>query len=883
MSMLFGSGKKTKPEYQGVQVQTSSNATPLPLVWGLQRLAPNLIWYGDFKAKPVKAGGKGGGGKGAQQYDYSASVEMALCQGPSAGILRCFIDKLKTGTISSLGYTFIDGSDPQSPWSYLASNHADQALSYPGTVILAKANMDLGNSASLPQQGFETKALRYNTQVGGAGDADPSGCIYDLLTLTTGGVGFPASLIDQASLFSGPDAPTTGDSALQTYCQAMGFGLSPALATQETASTVLDRWTKLLNSAMIWTGAQFKFIPFALETITGNGVTYVPPVESTTPQYSLKDSDYISDSTTDPVIVSRRDSTTIMNRLSLEILHRGKEYNPVPIEWVDQGLVDQYGERIDSTFQAHEVCEPTMATVMVSLMGQRNAYRGNNTYKFTLGPEFCLVEPMDCLELVDPILGTILVQVNRTEEDESAQIAFEAYQLLLGSTDSGGFAAPDQTPTGDNWGIDAGSVNTPILLEPSSLLLSTPQVWAAVSGAVPASWGGCFVWVSLDGTSFSEIGEVQSAARMGVTTSALAAYGGTNPDTVDTLGVDLSESLGELIGVAAGDAAKAVTLCYVGGELISFQDATLTSTSHYTLGTALYRGLYGTAPAAHASGVPFARLDDAVFKYDLPIKYIGQTLYFKFQSYNIFGQEVQDISTCAVYTYTPAGTGYGTAAGGSPAAPTGLSLSAGSGYNKLTWTANSGADNIDHYNIYRAVGPAGLFGSAVQIGTASGTTYNDSTAVPGTTYTYFIVAVNQIGAGAPSTGADIAASAPTGIGSAFGFAFMWPNPTASKPVAFFDTPLAWSIPAGMADCQGTIGDSDTAGATAPTAQTDFDIQSPAGTSIGTMRFASGSLTATFIMAATHAIPLGQPVTIIAPASLNGLAGTVYGSIKGSRT
>jgi hypothetical protein len=96
------------------------------------------------------------------------------------------------------------------------------------------------------------------------------------------------------------------------------------------------------------------------------------------------------------------------------------------------------------------------------------------------------------------------------------------------------------------------------------------------------------------------------------------------------------------------------------------------------------------------------------------------------------------------------------------------------------------------------------------------------------------------------------------------------------------SPVAWTLPIGLADCQGDIVDSDTTVAGAPAAQTDFDLQSPVGTSIGTMRFAASALTATFIKASGSSIPLGQPVTIIAPANLNGLTGTVYGSLKGTR-
>ena len=73
--------------------------------------------------------------------------------------------------------------------------------------------------------------------------------------------------------------------------------------------------------------------------------------------------------------------------------------------------------------------------------------------------------------------------------------------------------------------------------------------------------------------------------------------------------------------------------------------------------TGLARALAGTAGASHASGAPFARLDNAVVKYDLPTNLVGQTLYLKFLSFNVFGGGLQDLSTCAVYTYAPTGAG----------------------------------------------------------------------------------------------------------------------------------------------------------------------------------------------------------------------------------
>jgi hypothetical protein len=107
---------------------------------------------------------------------------------------------------------------------------------------------------------------------------------------------------------------------------------------------------------------------------------------------------------------------------------------------------------------------------------------------------------------------------------------------------------------------------------------------------------------------------------------------------------------------SAAAAAAGATLCIVDNELLSFETATLSGTNNYNL-TTLYRGLYGTTPATHSTAAPFARLDSSVFQYDLPATYLGKTIYLKFQSYNVFGSTVQELSACTVYSYTPAGAG----------------------------------------------------------------------------------------------------------------------------------------------------------------------------------------------------------------------------------
>ena len=76
----------------GIRVQTSVLGTPIPIVYGRNRISGNLLDYFGFTATPQQhKGGKGGlfgsGGKGGQQqYDYGASVVIGLCQGPIGGV-----------------------------------------------------------------------------------------------------------------------------------------------------------------------------------------------------------------------------------------------------------------------------------------------------------------------------------------------------------------------------------------------------------------------------------------------------------------------------------------------------------------------------------------------------------------------------------------------------------------------------------------------------------------------------------------------------------------------------------------------------------------------------------------------------------------------------
>lgn len=666
------------PDYTGLQLQTSAQGLPVPLAWGRTRGAPNLIDYDDFTVHKKTVGKGGLTGKGTE-YTYSATLIMALCEGPIGGITKTYINQGWQSGYVAAGFTQFTGATPQAPWSYMASKHPAKARGYQGMAYLAAANYDLGTSESIPSLSFEIEAPLDSTGYTGGPDADCALVVDDFLTNTQYGCDFPMARVDATTLLSSGAATTTGDSAYQTYCRAMGFGLAPFLSNQEQGIAVLGRWMQITNTAPVWTGYALKFIPFGDHAITGNGVTYLP---HSNPPFDFGDDDYIQDNDADPVQMARRDWFDAYGRLAIECRVRDYDYNTAPIDWIDQAAAELLGPRQASMISAHEICDTAMATKVVSLIGARMVYI-RNVYTFKVGPEHIRYEPMDTGFITDAAAGIISqpVRIASIEEDDTGDLTFicEEFPGTVGAATPATSGGP--AGTAPNSMIAPAAVNAPVIFEPNSAAAlfitgsDAPCVICAVSGGTAGvadpNWGGCIVNVSTDGSTYVPIGRVNQPARMGLLSASLATYGGSNPDSGHTLAVNLAESAGTLASASSGaTAAAGATLCWVDGELIGPETATLTGTSAYNL-TDLYRGLFGSTIAGHSSGTQFARLDNSIFTYQLPAAYIGATLYFKFQSFNIWGNATQDLASCTAYTYTPGGAGYGGGSGGVPGTPTG--------------------------------------------------------------------------------------------------------------------------------------------------------------------------------------------------------------------
>jgi hypothetical protein len=414
------SNAKQQKAVGSLQFQTSQHGGVIPLVYGTTRVSPNLIDYDDFKAIPSNrqgAGKGGGGGKGGgQQYKYSASVIMGLCQGPITGIGTVWWDK-NVGMLSSLPAAIYLGNDGQAADPYWQTYHSAKVLGYSGTAVIVGNNFAMGNTATLPNFSFEVQGLLSLSGTNGL-DANPAAMVADFLTNPRYGAGFPAANLGDLSLYS-------------AYCQALGLLLSPALDTQQEAQQCLADVAKLTNSAIVWSGGLLKIIPYGDQPITGNGAAYTP---DTTPIYSLSDDDFIVQESSvgtgsgvmpggaalrtgsgpitggfsdDPVQVLRSTPADANNSIQLECLDRSNNYNTSVVEAFDQASIDLYGVRRDSSMKARAIVDPVYVGPLVAQLLLQRAQLFRNTYQFKLGWKYCLLEPMDLVQITDFQVGCL--------------------------------------------------------------------------------------------------------------------------------------------------------------------------------------------------------------------------------------------------------------------------------------------------------------------------------------------------------------------------------------------------------------------------------------------------------------------------------------------
>ena len=603
-------------------VSTAEYGSAVMELLGTTRISGNVIYYDDFTAhehRETQRSGKGGGVKSTTiTYTYTAAVIMGLCEGPIKGIGRVWIDKeLYQYPSEKIGMTLYSGTADQQAWPYVVGKHPEKALPYTGLAYMAGV-IDLGNNASLPNFNFEVQGKLLDT--GDGVDVNPADYIRYIL--------------DKVGL---QEVEIVGLENYRKYCRESDFLIStPADYTSaKTARDIVNEIASLTNAYMFWSNDRFKIVPRADRPVG----EWQPDKQIV---YNLTADDFIEQSNGACVTYSRKDSSELYNRFTVEFYNRENAYEKESVSYEDSENIADYGLRQASTTAAHYIYTKKRAVKLAEELARRNKYE-RNKYTFKLDWSFCRLEPGDLVTLTDANIGLDqqVAMIDGITEDAHGILSVTAISRAAGDYSEALYDVHEVDRPYVDFNAEPGDTDTPLIFQPPSDLTSNGnEIWIAAKGKKDA-WGGCTVFVSDNNTNYRKVGTITNNARLGTLAKNMQVS-----DTTCELKIN-----GMLLSGTAQDAERGNTLCWVDGECISYTTATMLSNGNYRL-DGCRRGQYNTTATAHNSGARLVRCDEALLKTEVRKEDVGKKIWLKFCSYNIFSTGEQSLADVQAYEYT---------------------------------------------------------------------------------------------------------------------------------------------------------------------------------------------------------------------------------------
>lgn len=621
--MSFFRGRTTTTRANKISeftVNTAEYGAVVPEIIGTVRTAGNVIYYDDFTAhehRETHKAGKGGRSKQVSiTYTYTVAVILGLCEGPVSGIGKVWIGKnVHNYPADDIQLTLFDGKENQQPWAYTQGKHPEKALPYPGLAYMAGV-IDLGDSGSMPSYNFEVKGRLLET--GDGVDVNPADYIRYVL-----------------DKIGKKDMQIIGLDNYRKYCKEADLLISsPPDENAKAAREVVNEIAKLTNAYVFWSNDKLKIVPLADRPV-GN---WTP---NKTVVYDLTADDFLPQTGGALVIYKRKDSSAVYNQFPVEFINRANGYEKESVSYEFTEDIKNYGVRAASVTNAHYIYKKERAVKIAEQLARNNKY-GRTQYTFKLDWSFCQLEVGDLVRLTDENSGIFeqVAVVSGITEGTDGCLTVTALSRAQGDYS----AAKYNIHANDRPFIDYNKTapdTVPVIFQPpADLTAGGLELWIAAKGKADG-WGGCTVYVSDDNTNYRTVGQIAGSARCGKLINNITK------DSTDII-VSCND---QLLSGTPQDAERKNTLCWIGGECLSYVTATLLSTGNYKLSGCI-RGQYNTTPAAHSSGADFVRLDNAVLHLDFAKEDIGKKIYLKFCSYNIFGAGQQDLSEVRAYEYT---------------------------------------------------------------------------------------------------------------------------------------------------------------------------------------------------------------------------------------
>lgn len=625
MGGLFGRGGGITTRADRIsdfQINSASYGEVVPVVLGTTRLSGNIIQWEDFTAHEHRTSqrvGKGGKKRATSiSYTYTVAVAIGLCEGPIKRIGKVWIDKeTYQYPNDKIGLTAYLGEVGQAPWPYAVSKHPDRALPYSGLCYMAGV-VDMGERASLPTFNFEIQGQLLET--GDGVDVNPADYIIHVLK----SVGIEETAIDGIDNF-------------REYCKQADILISspPETKTQKAQQIVSDI-ADICNCYLFWSNDRLKIVPLADK-----------PIKSWDPhsqiQYDLTEDDFLSGSDGRLVEYKRKSNSESYNTATVEFINRANSYEKEAVTFEVLADVQRNGMKPAPSYSAHYIYTKARAMYLAEQLAMKRLYE-RNQYSFKLDWAFCRLEPGDLVTLTESTCGLHkqIVVITDVQEAQDGELQITA----IGKPP--GMYAPTKYDVHENerpfvdYNKPAQSILDATFIQPPADVVGQGQeLWVGVS--TPQEWGGCEVWMSDDPTAnFQSMGMLNTTARIGKLVSPLSAEG--NSCIVRMVN-------GTLKSGTHIDAERGNTVCYINGECLSYETATLNTDGTVTLNN-LVRGQFNTPIGSHNAGDKLSRLDEAFMRIPYRKQDVGKKIYAKFTSLNNLGGQQEDISRVKQYEYT---------------------------------------------------------------------------------------------------------------------------------------------------------------------------------------------------------------------------------------
>ncbi len=613
-------------------VATAEYGAAVPEIIGTTRVSGNVIYYDDFTAhehRETQRTGKGGHSKSVSiTYTYTVAVILGLCEGEISGLGRVWVGKDQyTYPNDAIQMTLFRGQANQKPWVYVSGKHPDKALPYTGLAYMAGV-IDLGDSGSMPNYNFEVKGKLLSS--GDGVDANPADYIRYVL--------------DKVGLSK---VGIIGLDNYRSYCKHADLLISTPMdqTSAKTARDIINEIATLTNAYMFWSNDKFKIVccddrAYPAKNPEDPDDKGWQPNRTIT--YDLTADDFIPQTGGALVTYSRKDSSEIYNQFPVEFVNRDSGYEKETVSYALTQDIADYGLRQANTTSASYIYTKDRAVKVAETLARKAQYE-RNKYTFKLDWAFCRLEVGDLVTLTDESCGLNKqpAMIDSVTEGTDGLLTITAISRAKGDYSAASFDVHAVDRPYVDYNVAPPDTDAPIILQPpAELTTSGLEVWIGARGKSDG-WGGCRVYVSDNKDYYRYAGQIATAARIGTLASAVSA---------DATSIEIDAN-GDFLSGTQQDAERGNTLCWLGGECLSYQTATLLQNGHYEL-TGCIRGQYQTTATKHDAGAEFARLDTALLRIPFLKEDIGKKVYLKLASYNIFGNNEQDLSNLDEYEYT---------------------------------------------------------------------------------------------------------------------------------------------------------------------------------------------------------------------------------------